>query len=106
VTFLSDPIHGRHTVREDAPWLTTLRRYLLVIVGGNILWECVQLPCFTLWSRVRWNRFIFVPVLGTAGDILITATSLVLALILVGDSDWPLRRASYWRVTALQVPDL
>ena len=39
--------------------------------------------------------------LGTAGDILIAATSLVLALVLIGDGDWPLRWSSYWRVAAL-----
>jgi hypothetical protein len=73
----------------------------LVIVVGNILWECVQLPCFTVWSREGWKWIIFLPLLGTAGDILIAATSLVLALILAGDDDWPRRRSSYWRVAAL-----
>jgi hypothetical protein len=92
---------GRHTVRRNPLWLTTLSPYLLVIAAGNILWEFVQLPGFTLWSRVGWNWFIFVPVLGTAGDILIAATSLVLALVLIGDDNWPLRRASYWSVAAL-----
>ena len=87
--------------RMDRLWLTTLRRYLLFIAVGNILWEFVQLPGFTLWSQVGWNWFIFVPVLGTAGDILIAATSLVLALILIGDDDWPLQPALYWRVAAL-----
>ena len=101
MTFSSDPVHRRYTVSGNALWLTTLRHYLVVIVVGNILWECVQLPCFTVWSRVGWNWFIFLPVLGTAGDILIAATSLVLALILVGDDNWPQRRASYWRVATL-----
>jgi len=101
VTFSSDTVDDRRTVRGDPAWLTALRRYLLFIAVGNILWECVQLPCFTLWSRVGWNWFIFVPVLGTVGDILIAATSLVLALVLIGDDNWPLRRASYWRVAAL-----
>ena len=101
MTFSSDPVYGRLTVGGDALWLTTLRRYLLFIIVGNILWEFVQLPCFTLWSRVGWSWFIFAPVLGTAGDILIAATSLVLALILIGEGDWPLRRVSYWRVATL-----
>jgi hypothetical protein len=92
---------GRHTVRGDLRWLATLRRYLLFIALGNILWEFVQLPCFTLWSRLGWNSFIFLPVLGTAGDILIAAISLVFALVLIGDGDWPLRSSSYWRVAAL-----
>jgi len=101
MTFSSDPVYGRLTVGGDALWLTRLRRYLLFIIVGNILWEFVQLPCFTLWSRVGWNWFIFAPVLGTAGDILIAAISLVLALILIGEGDWPLRRVLYWRVAAL-----
>jgi hypothetical protein len=87
--------------KRDALWLTTLRRHLLFTIVGNLLWEFIQLPCFTIWRRIGWNWFIFLPVLGTAGDILIAATSLVVALILIGDSDWPRRRASYWRVAAL-----
>jgi hypothetical protein len=50
--------------RTDRLWLTTLRRYLLFVAVGNILWEFVQLPGFTLWSQVGWNWFIFVPLLG------------------------------------------
>jgi hypothetical protein len=40
-------------------------------------------------------------VLGTLGDILIAATSLVLVLVVVGDASWPSARSSYWRVAAL-----
>jgi hypothetical protein len=42
-----------------------------------------------------------VTLLGIAGDILIAATCLVLALALIPDDNWPLLRASYWRVAAL-----
>jgi hypothetical protein len=81
--------------------LQVLRRDLLFIAIGNILWEFTQLPGFTDWSEAGWSWIVFIAVLGTAGDILIAATCLVLVLVAIGDKSWPLGRFSYWRVAAL-----
>jgi hypothetical protein len=78
-----------------------MRRYLLFIAIGNILWEFAQLPAFADWSEASWSWLVFIIVLGTAGDILIAATCLILALVAIGDKTWPLSRSSYWRVGAL-----
>jgi hypothetical protein len=87
--------------RAGQPWLQIVRRYLLFIAVGNMLWELVQMPGFADWSEARWTRIVFIAVLGTAGDILIAATSLVLVLVVIGDASWPSGPSSYWRVAAL-----
>jgi hypothetical protein len=100
VTRVVDYLAAR-LIRTEPPWLEILRRYLLFIAIGNILWEFVQLPGFADWSEAGWSWVVFIAVLGTAGDILIAATCLVLVLVAIGDESWPLRRSSYWRVAAL-----
>ncbi|MBV8356508.1 MAG: hypothetical protein JO189_01020 [Deltaproteobacteria bacterium] len=82
-------------------WLRVLRRYLMFIALGNMLWELMQLPAFADWSETSWKWLAFIAVIGTFGDILIAATSLVLVLVIVGDESWPMQRSSYWRVAAL-----
>src|ERR1019366_7189109 len=100
VTEMGDYLAARLT-RTEPPWLEVVRRYLLFIAIGNILWEFVQLPGFADWSEAGWSWVVFIAVLGTAGDVLIAATCLVLVLVAIGDQTWPLRRSSYWRVAAL-----
>jgi hypothetical protein len=93
-TLSADAINGR----ASPPWLATLRRYLLLVVAGNFVWEILQLPGFADWGAGSWRWLAFIVVIGTAGDFLIAVASLVLALIVFGDERWPVARASYWRV--------
>jgi hypothetical protein len=81
-----------------APWLLTLRRYLLMVLGANFVWEILQLPGFADWRQGSWSWLAFIVMIGTAGDVLIAATSLILGLVVFGDDEWPRRRASYGRV--------
>ena len=81
-------------------WLRVFRCYLLFIALGNMLWELIQLPGFEDWSEASWKWLAFIAVMGTLGDILIAATSLVLVLVIIGDESWPAQRSSYWRVDA------
>ena len=82
-------------------WLRVLRRYLLFIALGNMLWELMQMPGFADWNEASWKWIAFIVVMGTLGVILIAATSLVLVLVIIGDESWPAQRSSYWRVAAL-----
>jgi hypothetical protein len=81
-----------------APWLATLRRYLIFVLAVNFIWEILQLPAFADWREGDWRWIIFIVAIGTAGDVLIAATSLILGLVVFGDEQWPEQNASYWRV--------
>ena len=87
---------------EGADWLTAFRRYLPAMAFGNLVWETVQLPLYTIW-REGSPREIAVAVLHcTAGDLMIGALSLVAALALVGHEAWPRARfATVLLVTVL-----
>ncbi|MFC0808861.1 hypothetical protein ACFHWW_26050 [Ensifer sp. P24N7] len=78
--------------RSPDLWLPTLRRYLLFVSGGNLVWEMLHLPLYTLWQEGTAGDMIFAVVHCTGGDILIALSSLVLALLLIGDGAWPARR--------------
>ena len=73
-------------------WHTTLRRYLLIILVGNFFWEALHLPLYTIWKEGTSAELIFAVVHCTGGDVLIALSSLILALVLVGDAAWPARR--------------
>ena len=77
-------------------WLAAIRRYLVAVSLGNLLWETAQLPLYTLW-RAGTPATITAAVLHcTAGDVLIAALTLMAALVVCGSSDWP--RAGFARV--------
>ncbi|MGH8013976.1 MAG: hypothetical protein ACREQ4_15920 [Candidatus Binataceae bacterium] len=85
----------RHGLR-----LRMLGRYLILVTGGNFLWEIFQLPGFADWRFGSWGWLIFIVLIGTAGDVLIAAISLVLAMVCFGGEQWPQDKGSYWRVAA------
>jgi hypothetical protein len=70
-------------------WLTAMRRYVVAAAVGNAAWETAQMPLYTLWQSGT-SRQIAVAVLHcTAGDALIAAGALLMALLLAGSQDWP-----------------
>lgn len=70
-----------------AGWLATLRTWLLVVAGGNLLWEAAHLPLYTIWRTGTWQENAFAVLRCTGGDLLIATASLTLALVLVGHRD-------------------
>jgi hypothetical protein len=82
-------------------WLSALRRYLAVIAAGNLVWEFAHMPLYTLWQSGTGGEIVFAALHCTAGDLLIATASLVLALVIVGDAEWPHR--GFVRVAALTV---
>jgi hypothetical protein len=70
-------------------WLDAIRRYLVVAAVGNLIWEMAQLPLYTLW-RIEPMRSLVRTVLHcTAGDMVIAAVTLVIALATLGNARWP-----------------
>jgi hypothetical protein len=73
-------------------WLRSIRRYLVVVALGNLLWEFAQLPLYTLWYEGSTNDILFAVAHCTGGDLLIAGTALLGALLVAGNSRWPQSR--------------
>lgn len=81
---------GTMTLSSVSPdWLPALRRYLAVMVVGNLTWETAQLPLYTIWRTGTLGEKAFAVLHCTGGDLLIGLTALTVALVLAADSDWP-----------------
>jgi hypothetical protein len=77
-------------------WLTVMRRYFAVMAVGNLVWEFVHMPLYTLWETGTAGEIVFAAIHCTGGDILIAVTALMAALVLLASGDWPER--GYWHV--------
>ncbi len=91
------PLHGH----EHGCWLALLRRYLLAVFGGNLLWEFAQLPLYAIWQTGSGRQIVFAAAHCTGGDVLIAGAAMIGALMIAGDRRWPL--ASYRRVAVLAI---
>jgi hypothetical protein len=87
--------------RTSSAWLKALRVYLGVTAVGNLAWETLQLPLYTIWVTGTVREQAFAVVHCTLGDLLIALSTLMLALIVVGDDSWP--KGRFWQVTGLAV---
>ena len=90
---------ARDAPQTGVPWLRSLRRYLGIILGGNLIWEILHLPLYTIWTTGTLKEQAFAVGHCTLGDLLIAGSTLMLALLLVGDPAWPRRR--FWPVVLL-----
>lgn len=70
-------------------WISILRRYLVVMALGNLVWEFAHIPLYTIWVTGSTGEIVFAALHCTGGDILIAVSTLVAALILFGTSRWP-----------------
>lgn len=93
-----DPFQARQVAID---WLPALRTYLAVIAAGNLVWEFLHMPLYTIWPTGTWAEIVFAALHCTGGDILIALSTLTLALILAGDRMWPIQ--GFRRVVALTV---
>jgi hypothetical protein len=78
-----------------------LRLYLGVIAIGNLVWELLQLPFYTIWDTGPFGHQACAALHCTLGDVLIAASTLAISLVLVGDRHWPWRRS--WPVTSVTI---
>ena len=79
--------HGKRS-----SWLAALRVYLLLSAAAHATWEVAHLPFYTIWRNGTWRDIAFAAVHCSAGDVMIAALALVLALLLFGSERWPLDR--------------
>ena len=70
-------------------WLAAIRRYLVVAAVGNLIWEMAQLPLYTLWRTEPMRSLVRAVLHCTAGDMVIVAVTLVIALATLGNARWP-----------------
>ena len=97
MTIQANEVPGQSTT----PRWRTLGVYLGVITTGNLAWETLHLPLYTLWRTGTPGEKVFAVVHCTGGDILIALASLILALVLVGDRRWPV--IHYWRIVVIAI---
>lgn len=82
-------------------WVTALRRYVVALALGSLVWEMLHLPLYTIWETGTFREKAFAVVHCTGGDVLIGVSTLLLALCLAGDRRWPTAR--FWPVALLTV---
>jgi hypothetical protein len=75
-------------------WLRALRRYLGVSLAGHFIWECLQLPLYTLWTTGTLAQKAFAVGHCTIGDGMIAGLSVLVALALFGHALWPRANAA------------
>ena len=84
-----------------ATWLPCLRRYVLFLAGGNLLWEALHMPLYTLWNEGTLKQIALYGLHCVGGDLLIGSATLLLALIIFATSDWPSK--NYMRITIVTI---
>jgi hypothetical protein len=70
-------------------WLAAIRRYLVAVACGNLLWEIAQLPLYTLWRDSPSSSIASAVLHCTVGDVVIATVALIGALTVVGSAEWP-----------------
>ena len=63
--------------------------YLSAATGIHLIWETAQLPLYTIWSAGTRFEILFAVIHCTAGDLLITASTLGLAALAARIGRWP-----------------
>ncbi|MBA3477112.1 MAG: hypothetical protein H0T52_01740 [Lautropia sp.] len=79
-------------IPDAGSWLSALRRYLAVILAGNLIWEFAHMPLYTIGWTGTWSEVVFAAVHCTGGDVLIALSSMTIALLIAGDDAWPRHR--------------
>lgn len=95
------PVASLHA-SEGRNWLVALRRYFVFAAIAHLVWEFAHLPLYTIWLTGTTGELVFAAVHCTGGDILITVSTFMLALLAFGAPDWPHARSG--RVIAAAVP--
>lgn len=82
-------------------WLSVLGSYVSTIAIGNLVWEILHLPLYTIWRTGSVGENAFAVVHCTIGDVALALGPLATALLVTGNRDWPARH--FWVVTVLTV---
>jgi hypothetical protein len=76
-------------LNETEKQMATVLRCPLVILIGNLVWETLQMPLYTLWVDGTWEQIGDALVHTTLGDVLIGAATRMAALLLLRAAVWP-----------------
>ena len=79
-------------MRLQNEWHGALRTYFGITTLAHSVWEILQLPLYSIWSTGTSREIMFAVVHCTAGDLMISALSLIAALVLFGRQSWPEER--------------
>ena len=78
------------TARSQVPnWLDALRRYIAFAAVAHLLWEFGHVPLYTIWLTGTSGEILFAVIHCMGGDLLITLSTIMLALFLFGTAGWP-----------------
>lgn len=76
-----------------SPRLAFWLRYLTVALPAHLAWEFAQMPLYTTWETESARTVVAAVLHCTAGDVLIAAGTLELAVIGFGKAYWPARNS-------------
>ena len=80
--------------RLQNDWHRALRTYLGITALAHLAWETLQLPLYSIWSTGTSREVVFAVAHCTVGDLMISALSLIAALLFFGRESWPGERFS------------
>jgi hypothetical protein len=86
------------TATTGAAWRLA-GRYLTLLLAANLAWEVAQLPLYTLWNDGSLGEIAWAVLHCTAGDGVIGAATLSMAVVLTRARDWP--RSCFGQVAAV-----
>ena len=86
-----DSVGSAHWYRSRTALRFVFARFVPLLAAGNLVWESIQLPFYTLWQEGTPRSRLFAIVHCTAGDLMIGTAALLLALIFFGGRGWPHR---------------
>ncbi len=80
-----------HAVRttDGQAWLAAIRRYMIAMTAGNLVWEVAQLPLYTVWRRGTPSDIAAAVFHCLLGDLVVASVALTLAVALFGVPAWP-----------------
>ena len=84
-----DPGGNAIWYRSRAALRFVFQGFVPLLTAGNLVWEILQLPFYTLWQEGTPRSRLFAILHCTAGDVMIGTASLLVAVMLFGRRDWP-----------------
>lgn len=97
----SEAPFSRSGLGDRTTWLSVLRRYIGFVAVANLVWEMAQVPLYTIWAEETFGKIAFAVIHCTGGDILISGSAVLGALLVVGDERWPNARFRTVAATAV-----
>ena len=75
--------------RSRTAWRLVLARFVPFLAVGNLAWESLQLPYYTLWQEGTPRFQVFAVLHCTAGDVMIGTSALLASVMQFGRRGWP-----------------